>query len=73
MMAEKTPEYQLRAAKKYHAKFREMRFRVLPEEQELIIAHAKEAGDKSTSAFIIRAIREAMERDKAVAENRQNK
>ena len=63
-MANKTPENQLRAIKKYHAKFREMRFRVVPEEQEAIVSHAAMAGDRSTSAFIIRAIHETMERDK---------
>ncbi len=62
-MARKTPDYQMRALKKYQAKFKEMRFRVLPEDQEAIIAHAKRVGDKSTSAFIIRAIKQTMERD----------
>lgn len=64
-MAPKTPEYQLRAIKKYQEKFREIRIRVLPEEQDAIISHAKKAGDKSTSAFVIRAIHETMERDQA--------
>ena len=64
-MANKTPEYQIRAVKKYQEKFREIRFRVLPEEQEAIIAHAKAAGDKSTSAFLTRAVRETMARDLA--------
>lgn len=63
-MANKTPDYQIRAVKKYQEKFREIRFRVLPEEQEAIIAHAKAAGDKSTSAFLTRAVRETMERDR---------
>lgn len=62
-MANKTPDYQIRAVKKYQEKFREIRFRVLPEEQEAIIAHAKAVGDKSTSAFLTRAVRETMERD----------
>ena len=64
-MANKTPDYQIRAVKKYQEKFREIRFRVLPEEQEAIIAHAKAAGDKSTSAFLTRAVRETMARDLA--------
>ena len=64
-MAKKTPDYQLRAVKKYQERFREIRFRVLPEEQEAIIAHAKAMGDKSTSAFLIRAVKETMERDLA--------
>ena len=63
-MAKKTPDYQLRAAKKYQEKYKEIRFRVLPEEQEEIIAHAKTTGDRSTSAFLIRAVRETMERDR---------
>lgn len=62
-MANKTPDYQIKAVKKYQEKFREIRFRVLPEEQEAIIAHAKKAGDKSTSAFLVRAVKETMERD----------
>ena len=40
-----------------------VRFRVLPEDQEMIIAHAKAMGDKSTSAFLIRAVKETIERD----------
>lgn len=62
-MANKTPDYQIRAVKKYQEKFREIRFRVRPDEYESIIAHAKAEGDKSTSAFLIRAVRETMERD----------
>jgi len=58
-----TPEYIRRAVKKYQAKFKELRVRVLPEEQELITAHAKKMGDASLSAFILRAIHETMERD----------
>ncbi len=64
-MANKTPDYQIRAVKKYQEKFKEIRFRVLPEEQEAIIAHAVAFGDKSTSAFLIRAVKETMERDYA--------
>ena len=67
-MANKTPDYQIRAVKKYQEKFREIRFRVLPEEQETIIEHAKAMGDKSTSAFLMRAVRETMKRD--LAKNR---
>lgn len=59
-----TPEYVRRAVKKYQSKFKELKVRVLPEEQERIIAHAKAAGDASTSAFIMRAIHEAIERDR---------
>jgi predicted HicB family RNase H-like nuclease len=53
--------------KKYLSQFKEIRIRVLPEEHEEIVAHAKKMGDKSTVAFISRAIHETMERD------RQNK
>lgn len=70
-MANKTPDYQIKAVKKYQDKFKEIRFRVLPEEQEAIIAHAKAAGDKSTSAFLIRAVRETMERDR-IKQEKQN-
>ena len=59
-----TPEYQRRAAQKYLAKFKEIKLRTLPEEHEAITAHAKAAGDKSTVAFIMRAIYETMERDR---------
>lgn len=59
-----TPDYQRRAARKYLSKFKEIKLRTLPEEHEAITAHAKAAGDKSTVAFIMRAIEETMERDK---------
>jgi uncharacterized protein (DUF1778 family) len=62
-MPNKTPDYQIKAVKKYQEKFKEIRFRVLPEDQEMIIAHAKAMGDKSTSAFLIRAVKETIERD----------
>lgn len=60
----KTPDYQLKAVKKYQAKYRNILFRVLPEEQDAIVTHAKIAGDSSTTAFVKRAIRETMERDR---------
>ncbi len=62
-MPNKTPEYQKKAVKKYLAKFKEVKLRFLPEEHEAIVAHAKAMGDKSTAAFIARAIHETMERD----------
>ncbi len=62
-MSRKTSESQLRASKKYLAQFKEIRIRTLPEEHEAIVAHAKTMGDKSTVAFISRAIQETMERD----------
>lgn len=66
-MAEKrpTPEYQKQAIKKYLSKFKEIRIRTLPEEHDAIVAHAQAMGDKSTVAFISRAIHETMERDLA--------
>ena len=64
-MPDKTPEYQKRAIKKYLSKFKEIRIRTLPEEHDTIVEHAKMMGDKSTVAFISRAIHETMERDLA--------
>ena len=52
MMPNKTPEYQINAVKKYLSKFKEVKLRFLPT-----------MGDKSTVAFISRAIQETMERD----------
>lgn len=62
-MANKTPAYQIKAVKKYNSKFHELKLRFLPEEYSSIVSHAQEHGDKSTSAFIKRAIRETMVRD----------
>lgn len=62
-MANKTPDYQINAAKKYLSKFKEVRLRLLPDEHKRIVAHAKAMGDKSTAAFITRAINETIERD----------
>ena len=64
-MSGKTSDSQLRASKKYLAQFKEIRIRTLPAEHETIVAHAKAMGDKSTVAFISRAIHETMERDLA--------
>jgi len=61
-----TPEYIRRAVKKYQAKFKELKIRVLPEDQEQIVTHAKLAGDASTTAFILRAIKETMARDQTL-------
>ena len=70
-MAEKkpTPEYQKQALKKYLSKFKEIRIRTLPEEHDAIVVHAQAMGDKSTVAFISRAIHETMERDLAKKES----
>jgi len=64
-MPNKTPEYQINAVKKYLSKFKEVKLRFLPEEHDAIVEHAKMMGDKSTVAFISRAIHETMERDLA--------
>lgn len=62
-MANKTPDYQLQAVKKYKSKFHEVKVNFLPEEYEAVVAHAKKARDKSASAFIKRAVNETMERE----------
>ena len=64
-MTNRTPEYQIKAVKKYLAKFKEVKLRLLPEEHEAIVKHAQAMGDKSTVAFISRAIHETMDRDLA--------
>ena len=55
-------EAQLRASKKYHEKFDDLRIRVPAGEKEGIDAHAKSMGE-STNTFVRRAITEAMQRD----------
>ena len=58
-------EAQLKASKKYHAKFDRLYIRVAPEAKETIEAHAEKMGE-SLNAFVLRAITEAMERDNQV-------
>lgn len=53
---------QLRASKKYHEKFDDLRIRVPSGEKALIDAHANSMGE-STNAFVRRAIAETIERD----------
>ena len=60
-MGEKT-EAQKRAHKKYMEKFVEVKVRMTPERRSAVQAHAEAQGE-STTAFINRAIDEAMERD----------
>ena len=55
-------EAQLRASKKYHEKFDDLRIRVPAGEKASIDAHAKAMGE-SINTFVRRAITEAMERD----------
>lgn len=57
-------EAQLRASKKYHEKFDDLRIRVPAGEKASIDAHAKSMSE-STNTFVRRAITEAIERDTA--------
>lgn len=59
-------EAQLRASKKYHKKFDDLRIRVPSGEKETIDRHAEQMGE-STNAFVRRAISETMERDQVEA------
>lgn len=56
-------EAQLRASKKYHQKFDDLRIRVPAGEKEIIEQHAAARGE-SVNAFVRRAMAETMERDK---------
>lgn len=56
-------EAQLRASKKYHEKFDDLRIRVPAGGKKIIEEHASSKGE-SVNAFVRRAIEEAMERDK---------
>jgi len=51
-----------RANKKYNSRFVEIKVRVTPEKRSVIKDHAESMGESAT-AFINRAIDEAMERD----------
>lgn len=55
-------EAQLRASKKYHEKFDDLRIRVPLGEKVIIDEHAKSMNE-STNSFVRRAICEAMQRD----------
>ena len=61
-------EARKRANKKYNDRFVEIKVRVTPEERSIIKDHADAMGESAT-AFINRAIDEAMERD--LKSNRQ--
>lgn len=58
----KQTEAQLRATKKYHEKLDNIQIRVPKGEKEKISAHAAAQGE-SLNAFVVRAIKEAMERE----------
>lgn len=55
-------EAQIRAHKKYMENFVEIKVRMTPDRREQVKAHAQAVGE-STTAFINRAINEAMQRD----------
>ena len=57
-------ESQLKASKKYHAKFERVFIRVSPERKTEIEEHAAKMNE-SVNVFVQRAIAEAMERDDA--------
>ena len=56
-------EARSRANKKYNDRFVEIKVRVTPEKRSVIKDHAESMGESAT-AFINRAIDEAMERDR---------
>ena len=56
---------QLRASKKYHEKFDDLRIRVPSGSKAVIDEHAQAMGE-STNAFVRRAITETIERDQAL-------
>ena len=56
-------EARKRANKKYNDRFVEIKVRVTPEKRSIIKEHAESMGESAT-AFINRAIDEAMKRDK---------
>ena len=58
----KLSEARRRANKKYNDRFVEMKVRVTPEKRSIIKEHAEAMGESAT-AFINRAIDEAMKRD----------
>lgn len=61
-------EARKRANKKYNDKFVEVKVRMVPERRTIVQEHAASM-DESTTAFINRAIDEAMERDKQKKSN----
>lgn len=69
-MAEKT-EAQKRAQKAYMSRFVRVEVRMTPERRAEVQAHAQAQGE-STTAFINRAIDEAMERDNTSLTEKEN-
>lgn len=60
-------ESQLRASKKYHAKFERIYIRVSPEEKEAIEAYAEKQGE-SVNTFVRRVVAEAMKQEEGSKE-----
>ena len=60
----RTTEAQKRAKRKYMERFVEIKVRMTPERRRIVQAYAEAQGE-STTAFIYRAIDEAMQRDTA--------
>ena len=56
-------EARKKANDKWREKFEEVRFRVPKGEKILIQEHAEKNGDSSLNAFLVRAVKETMERD----------
>lgn len=56
-------EAQVRATKKYHQKFDDIKMRVPKGERQLLQEHADSQGESLTK-FLYRAAKETMERDK---------
>lgn len=61
---------QLKANKKYHAKFERIYIRVPVGEKELVEAHAEKM-QESVNAFVQRAIAEAIARDNETQESNE--
>ena len=57
-------EARKKANDKWREKFEEVRFRVPNGQKEIIQSHAEKYGDASVNAFLVRAVKETMERDK---------
>ena len=61
-------ESQIKANKKYHAKFERVFIRVSSEDKQAIEAHAQKHNE-SVNVFVQRAIRETMKRDNDSAQD----
>lgn len=53
-----------KANDKWREKFDEVRFRVPKGQKDMIQVHAEKFGDASVNAFLVRAVKETIERDK---------